>query len=353
MARVALLAGMTGSAGRPESWPVAICSFVRSVRLYRCRSLFAVHTFTCSMPPKQKSYTAKFKLTAVNYVEQHGNWAACRHFDVTEKMVRTWRQSTDKLQDMKSGKRADRGKKARWSELEGRLHTWILEQRAQGRALSTVQLRLKAQTLAKEMGAVGFVGGPSWCSRFMRRETLEIRARTSMCQNLPQDFKEKVEKFLSFAKKEIKSNGITDSHILNMDEVPLTFDIPMERSVAPKGDKAITNKTTGHEKAHFTVVLVCCADGKKLPPMIIFKRKTMPKESFPPGVVIETNVKGWMDEDMMGRWIEKCFSKQPDGFFLAKKGLLVMDSMRAHITQLSLKWIRAKNCTAAVIPGET
>ncbi|KAH9378588.1 hypothetical protein HPB48_009955 [Haemaphysalis longicornis] len=84
------------------------------------------------MPPERKSYTAKFKLTAVNYAEQHGNRAAGRHFDVTGKMVHTWRQSTDKLQAMKSGKKADRGKIARWPELEGGLHTWILEQRAQG-----------------------------------------------------------------------------------------------------------------------------------------------------------------------------------------------------------------------------
>lgn len=31
--------------------------------------------------------------------------------------------------------------------------------------------------------------------------------------------------------------------------------------------------------------------------MIVFKRKTMPKDSFPPGVVIQCNEKGWMDRD--------------------------------------------------------
>ncbi|KAH8040944.1 hypothetical protein HPB51_013114 [Rhipicephalus microplus] len=87
------------------------------------------------MPAKRKSYTAKFKLAAVKYAEDYGNRAAGRHFDVTEKMVRTWRQSTAKLQAMKSDKKADRGKKARWPDLEGRLHSWILEQRAQAPGL--------------------------------------------------------------------------------------------------------------------------------------------------------------------------------------------------------------------------
>lgn len=259
--KMATVAPLRCLQARPADRKVGQSPFAALFVRFACVTV--VHTFPCSMPPKRKSYTAKFKRAVVNYAEQHGNRAAGRHFDMTEKMVRTWRQSADELQAMKSSKRADCGKKARWPELEGRLHTWVLEQRAQGRALSTVQLRLKAQTLAKEMGAVGFVGGPSWCSRFMRHKALAIRARTSMCQNLPQDFREKVEKFLFFTKKEIESNGITDSHILNMDEVPLTFDIPMERSVATKGDKVITIATTGHEKAHFTVVLACSADGKK------------------------------------------------------------------------------------------
>ena len=58
-----------------------------------------------------------------------------------------------------------------------------------------------------------------------------------------------------------------------------------------KGAKTVAVKTTGHEKTHFTVVLVCCADGTKLPCMIIFKRKTFPKEKFPSGVIVHVHEK--------------------------------------------------------------
>lgn len=158
--------------------------------------------------------------------------------------------------------------------------------------------------------------------------------------------KEIVWHFRSFVKK--KTWKIAASP--NMDEVPFAFDIPMGRSVAMKGDKSVTIKTTGHEKAHFTVVLACCADWKKPPPMIFFERRTMLKDDFPPGVVIDTNVRGWMDEEMMGRWLEKCFSRRPGSFFNVAKGLLVMH-VQVHITERTLKRTRAKNCTAAVIPG--
>lgn len=41
-------------------------------------------------------------------------------------------------------------------------------------------------------------------------------------------------------------------------------------------------------------MLACTADGGKLPPYVIFKRKTMPKEKFPDGVVVKyTKKDGW------------------------------------------------------------
>lgn len=185
----------------------------------------------------------------------------------------------------------------------------------------------------------------------MRRHQLVIRARTTACQKLPDDFQEKMASFQAFVKEKIQDHDVRPSHIVNMDEVPLTFDIPMGRTVAEKGENTISVRTTGHEKSHFTVVLACCADGTKLPPMIIFKRKTMPKDVFPSGVVVQCNVKGWMDVEMMGLWLEKCFSRRPDAFFHTKKGLLVMDSMRAHMTDLIKTKIKSKNCIPVIIPG--
>ena len=66
-----------------------------------------------------------------------------------------------------------------------------------------------------------------------------------------------------------------------MEETPISFDLPPNRTVDFKGQKTITVKTTGAEKSYMTVVLSCLADGMKLPPMVVFKRKTMPKEKFP------------------------------------------------------------------------
>jgi len=81
-----------------------------------------------------------------------------------------------------------------------------------------------------------------------------------------------------------------------MDETPMTFDLPSNRTVNAAGAKSVFVKTTWHDKSYFTVVLSCLADGSKFPPVIIFKRKTLPKGmKFPSGVLIRAQPKaGWM-----------------------------------------------------------
>lgn len=58
-----------------------------------------------------------------------------------------------------------------------------------------------------------------------------------------------------------------------------------------------------------------------------------------------------MDNDMMDLWLSRCFVKRPGGFFRQSKSLLVLDSMRAHISDVAKQRIRATGSVPAVIPG--
>lgn len=145
-----------------------------------------------------------------------------------------------------------------------------------------MQLCLHTMVVAKGMNINDFAGGPSWWYPFMQRNRLSIRARTMLCQKLPTDFQAKVDSFREFIDKQATEHNVTPDHLINMDEVPLMFDIPMGRSVAEKGQKSFNIVTTGREKSHFKVVMACCGDGSKLPPMVIFKRKPCHKTNFPP-----------------------------------------------------------------------
>ena len=91
-------------------------------------------------------------------------------------------------------------------------------------------------------------------------------------------------------------------------------------------------KTSGNEKAHYTVDLACCAEGTKLAPLLIFERRTLPKDVIPHGVYVYVHSKGWMDGEGMKLWLEKVWSKHPGGL-LNKPSLLVCDKFKAHITE--------------------
>ena len=212
-------------------------------------------------------------------------------------------------------------------------------------------IRLKAKELAKQMNVAEFVGGPSWCSRFMRQNRLSMRSRTTVGQKLPENWEEKVTNFHRFVSRRKEELAIQADRVFNMDEVPMSFDAPYSRTVDTTGAESIPVSTTSHEKTGFTVVLACSETGKKLKPMVIFKRKTMPKENLPDGVVVHCHNKGWMDRDGMAVWGEKVWRPRPVSFF-DRTSLLIFDSFSAHIDEGVRNTFKTEHkTTTAVIPG--
>ena len=242
-------------------------------------------------PVKRHAYEAILKLKAIKYLVKHGNRAAVRKFNVNESMLRKRRKQEGALRQVKLNKLSFRGHKARWPQLENRIEQWVIELRTASRSVSTVSIRLKAKAFVRELDTNDFQGTPSWCFRFIKRHNLSVRTRTAVSQQLPDDYLEKLMLFRTYCTNKINDQKIQLKHITNMDEVPLTFDIPVNRTVERTGTSAVSIQTTGNEKSSLTVVLGCQANGQKLPPTVIFKRRTLPKEKFPAGVIIKANPK--------------------------------------------------------------
>ncbi|WAQ99390.1 POGK-like protein [Mya arenaria] len=129
--------------------------------------------------------------------------------------------------------------------------------------------------------------------------------------------------------------------ICNMDETPIFFDMPSNRTINFKGSKTVSIKTAEGEKTHFTLILSCLADGTKLKPAIIFKRKTIPKEKLNKGVIVFTQEKAW--------WLNDVWFKRP-GALLNKKALIVWDMFHAHIVDV-VKPKLGRRMYQSVIPG--
>ena len=104
------------------------------------------------------------------------------------------------------------------------------------------------------------------------------------------------------------------------------FDMPANRTVDFKGSTSVSIKTTDSEKSQFTVILSCMADGTKLKPAVLFKRKTMPKEKFP----------SWF--------------KRP-GALLNPNSLLVWDMFHVHLLDSVKCKLKERKTRQSVIPG--
>ena len=79
--------------------------------------------------------------------------------------------------------------------------------------------------------------------------------------------------------------GYNLMQIYNMDETPCYFDMASDQTLYFKGNKNVDDIDTGHRKSRFTVTLCCCADGRMVKTLIVFKGlKNVPKRNLPADV---------------------------------------------------------------------
>jgi len=139
--------------------------------------------------------------------------------------------------------------------------------------------------------------------------------------------------------------------IANANETAIYLDMPPNYTLEKKGVKEVLLKTTGCEKLHLTVMLAATADGRKLPPLLILKRKTLPKsEAFPKDVIVRAQEKGWMTKKLMLEWLKIVWSRRP-GAFLNQPSMLVLDAFEGHVTDSMTDQLRKMKTELVVILG--
>uniref|UniRef100_K7GI96 HTH CENPB-type domain-containing protein n=1 Tax=Pelodiscus sinensis TaxID=13735 RepID=K7GI96_PELSI len=271
----------------------------------------------------QRSYTTAEKLKVVRYAQAHGNRAASHEFDdIAESNIRLWRRQKEHLQALPRMKMAKRGKGAAYPELEAKLNEWIEERRQQGSGVSIAEVRMKALTIAKTCTNIArFKASYGWGDQFMNRHGLLVRHQTTIVQKLPMVSDTKLLQFQKFIVKLHKHHCYDLSLIGNADQTPLNFDNPYDRTLEVK------------------VMLACMANRTKLPPYIVFKHKTMPKNViFPNTVHVHVHPKSWIDEALMLDWLQ---TRTP----------FTMDAFWCHCMPSIKKRRQQDKTDLAIIPG--
>ena len=168
------------------------------------------------------SYSIAYKIEVMNYAEKHGNRAAERHFGSppTEKMIREWRkQRKDVFKADNKSEKTLRSCRPKWPKLEEYIKNWIIDHRKNGIAVSTKMILIEAI----EMSTTDFAVTTSWYERFMRRNGLYMRTKTTIAQKLPGEYERKIIEFHKYVINMRKKPCFEIGQLGNMDEG--TFDV--------------------------------------------------------------------------------------------------------------------------------
>ena len=159
---------------------------------------------------------------------QKGNRAAEREFSVSEKVVRDWQKQKKDLLEQTSFLSKD-GERT-------------VKQRQNLQTVTVLHIILQALNMRPNPS---FKASNGWTHRFMKR--LCIRHRTKLSHKLPSDLEEKVSSFYKFVLRQRKQDEFELGQIGNMDETPMCFDLPGNRTIDHKAAKTIQIRTTGNE----------------------------------------------------------------------------------------------------------
>ena len=89
----------------------------------------------------------------------------------------------------------------------------------------------------------------------------------------------------------------------------------------------------------------------KLPSYVVFKRKTLPKDKFPTGVIVRAQQKGWIDEGLVQNWVSMVWSSRLDGSLSQRWSMLGLDAFSCHKTGDTKALLRRTSTDLVMIPG--
>lgn len=280
---------------------------------------------------------------------------------VDTKRIREWRkkkQEFEKVMNTKDErrKRMEGGGKSMTSEeMERNLVQWIFTMRGRNLRVSRKMILRKASEIfpdCEDATRSEFKASRGWLDKFMKRNDLAVRRRTTIAQKDPDKLIEKMVSFILFMERHRKKINASPADIFAMDETAVWFDMVGESTVNTKGAKSIPLKGTGHEKLRFTVVLTANGAGAKLKPYVVFsggvrKIKELQEKKQLSGNLVATSKNGWMNEELTKDYLQRVMGK-----LCFRRRILVWDAYRCHLSEATKRELKSGyNITTAVIPG--
>ena len=210
--------------------------------------------------------------------------------------------------------------------------------------------------IAKKQGVQCFIVSHGWWDRFKQRHHhLSLRAGESLAyKRAIVTNPEVIRNYFDQLESVLEENHLLQAptSIYNADESGMSLQPCVGRRIAVRGQKHINVINAGN-KGQVTVLACVNASGQSLPPMVIFKRKSL-NESLIKGEVPNTiyglSDSGWMDGDLFFKWFHSHFLKHIPS---CRPILLLLDGHLSHYNPDMIKEAARNGIILFCLPPNT
>ena len=230
------------------------------------------------------------------------------------------------------------GRKLTDAELEEEVLSWIQQRRSNMLRVSRELIIFKDKSIYDEKCGdneelkAGFVASNGWLTKFMKRNNLSMRRRTTIAQKDPSHLMTKLVKYFMHVRRLSMKTNFSPDCIIAMDETAVWSDMVGNVTVDTTGTQDVPLKSTGNGKVKVSECLTTKVDGTKLKPFIVFqganREATALNEEFKNRCVAASSSNGWMNEELVLK-----FLRQVLGLFSFKKRLFAWDTFEANMTE--------------------
>ncbi|XP_058234013.1 pogo transposable element with ZNF domain [Hemibagrus wyckioides] len=230
-----------------------------------------------------------------------------------------------------------------------RLAEWVLCQREQQLPVDEASLFSKAAEFMSADGGPGISYG--WAVDFLINHDLSLQSMATSRRLLPHKVQERLQNFTSFINNQVTSYSLGLSAIAAMDELSIFVDMEqLDPASADSSSMMSAFKLVGDKDPLIDVLLASLADGTILPTMVFLRGDPLsPDAPTLPDIILEAKPEGFSDDERLKLWFNKVWRRHVKTNS-RRKGMLVMDQYRGHLTQSFLALLSRANTLPGIIP---
>ena len=229
--------------------------------------------------------------------------------------------------------------------------------------LDTSDLKTLVQGYVNQLGLeTGWVDnrpGDDWVRQFKKRHDAVLSMRkaelltVSRAKSLTPAV---IDAFFQLLRSEMEELKLTDkpANVYNLDESGLSTDPRGKHVFVEKSGRDAYLKSQGAGKAMYSVLFCCNAEGRFLPPFVVYKALRAPYDTWtqggPPGTTYATTPSGWMESGVFEEWFCTIFLEDVKKEHAGEPIILLFDGHGSHMTYKTASLARENNVTIICLP---